>query len=150
MAPKAQHTAESKPGSPVGLFQAIGQFASPRNHHCNFLIVHMWRALWNLILPGHTQWLLFQWSHLPASPFLCSGKAHVASCPGSWMSVEAAVPAKPQNMLERRAVEPGSPPRSAGTGGHSQKGNNHWCETGLRPVKEHVKELCSNKRVCLC
>lgn len=65
------------------------------------------------------------------------------------MSVEAAMPAKPQNMFERRAVEPASTLGSAGTGGHSQKGNNHWCETGLCPVKQHVtvQELCYKKRV---
>lgn len=50
--------------------------------------------------------------------------AHMASCPGSWMSVEAAVPAKPQNMFERRVVEAASIMGSAHTGGHSQKGNN--------------------------
>lgn len=61
------------------------------------------------------------------------------------------MPAKPQNAFERRAVEPASALGSAGTGGHSQKGNNHWCETGLCPVKEHttVQELCCNKRVCV-
>lgn len=66
--------------------------------------------------------------------------------------MEAAVPAKPQNMFERRAEEAASTLGSAHTGGHSQKGNNHWCETGLCPGKEHmtVQELCYNRRVCLC
>lgn len=49
--------------------------------------------------------------------------AHVAACPGSWMSVEAAEPAKPQKMFERRAVEPASTLGSAGTPGHSPEGN---------------------------
>ena len=31
--------------------------------------------------------------------------AHMASCPGSWTRVEAAMPAKPQNMFERRVAE---------------------------------------------
>lgn len=59
------------------------------------------------------------------------------------------MPAKPQNMFERRAVEPASTLGSAVTGGHSQKGNNHWCETELCPVKQHVtvQELDYKKRV---
>lgn len=45
--------------------------------------------------------------------------------------MEAAVPAKPQNSFERRAEEPASTLGSAGRGRHSQRGNNHRCETGL-------------------
>lgn len=151
MVPTAQHRAESKPCSHVGLFQAIGHFASPLNHDCDFWKLHMWSTPWDLILHGHTHWLLilmltpscFSFPVLPAV-------AHMASCPGSWMSAEAAVPAKPQNMFERRAVEPASTLGSAGTAGHSQ--NNPWSETGLCPGKERVtaQELCYNKRVCLC
>lgn len=61
--------------------------------------------------------------------------------------MEAAVPAKPQNTFERRAGEPASTHGSAGTGGHSQRGNNHWCETELCPGMQHVtvQELCYNK-----
>lgn len=114
MVPKAQHAAESNSHSPVGLFQAMGQFASSLNHHCNFLIVHMWSSPWDLLLYGHRQWLLILMITPSCLPFaVLLAKATVASCPGSWMSVEAAVPAKSQNIFERRAEEAASTVGSA-------------------------------------
>ena len=132
MVPKAQRTAETKPFSLVGLFQTRSQFAFPLNGHHNFLILSTWTARGYLIANGHTQWslpLMITPSCFP-SPAL-QAMAHVASRPGSWTRVEAAMPAKPQNTFERRAGEPAGTLGSAGRGRHSQRGNNHWCETGL-------------------
>lgn len=58
MVPKAQHTAEPKPFSPVGLLQTIGQFVFSFNHRYNILILSVWTAPWDVMMYRHTQWSL--------------------------------------------------------------------------------------------
>lgn len=123
----------AQPFSSVRILQTIGQFAFPLNHHHNFLILCVWTASWDIMMYGDMQWSLPLMITPSCFPFpVLWAMAHMASCPGSWTRVEAAMPAKPQNTFERRAGKPASTLGSVGRGGHSQRGNNHQCETGLR------------------